>query len=164
MVNMRFKFKRLVDKYDGDYHVKHFSCWHQLLTLMFGQLSGRESLLDITTVLEARQPKCYHLGLGRRLASSNTLLVANQNRDYRIFEEFAFFIMAEARRKCMADIFMLEGKAYAFDSTTILLCLSVFRWAKFRRRKGGLKAHTLYDLDMINLFPALLYLRINRLR
>ena len=141
------KFRRLVDKYNGDFHVKHFSCWHQLLTLMFGQLSGRESLRDLTTVLEAHQPKCYHLGLGSRPASRNTLSVANQNRDYRIFEEFAFFMMAEARRKCSADIFLLEGKAYAFDSTTIPLCLSVFRWAKFRRRKGGLKAHTLYDLE-----------------
>ena len=142
-----FKFRRLVEKYHGDAYVKHFSCWHQLLTLMFGQLSGRESLRDLTTVLDAHQPKCYHLGLGSRPASRNTLSVANQNRDYRIFEEFAFFMMAEARRKCVTDIFMLEGKAYAFDSTTIPLCLSVFRRAKFRRRKGGLKAHTLYDLE-----------------
>ena len=130
------KFRRLVDKYNGDIHVKHFSCWHQLLTLMFGQLSGRESLRDLTMVLEAHQPKCYHLGLGSKPASRNTLSVANQNRDYRIFEEFAFFMMAEARRKCSADIFLLEGKAYAFDLTTIPLCLSVFlRWAKFRRKK-----------------------------
>lgn len=111
------KFRRLVDKYNGDIHVKHFSCWHQLLTLMFGQLSGRESLRDLTTVLGAHQPKCYHFGLGSRPASRNTLAVANQNRDYRIFEELAFFMMAEARRKCSADIFLLEGKAYAFDST-----------------------------------------------
>ena len=137
----------MVDKYKGDFHVKHFSCWHQLLTLMFGQLSGRESLRDLTTVLEAHQSKCYHLGLGSRPASRNTLSVANQNRDYRIFEEFAFFMMAEARGKCAMDIFMLGGKAYAFDSTTIPLCLSVFHWAKFRRRKGGFKAHTLYDLE-----------------
>ena len=92
-----FKFRRLVEKYHGDAYVKHFSCWHQLLTLMFGQLSGRESLRDLTTVLEALQPKCYHLGLGSRPASRNTLSVANQNRDYRIFEEFAFFMMAETR-------------------------------------------------------------------
>ena len=141
------KFRRLVDKYKGDFHVKHFTCWHQLLTLMFGQLSGRESLRDLTTVLDAHQRKCYHLGLGSSPASRNTLSIANQNRDYRIFEEYAFFMMAQARGKCQGDIFMLKGKVYAFDSTTIPLCLSVFHWAKFRRRKGGLKTHTLYDLE-----------------
>ena len=141
------KFRRLVDKYNGDFHVKHFTCWHQLLTLMFGQLSGRESLRDLTTVLDAHKTKCYHLGLGSSPASRNTLSVANQNRDYHVFEEYAFFMMDEARRKCATDIFMLGGKAYAFDSTTIPLCLSVFHWAKFRSRKGGVKAHVLYDLE-----------------
>ena len=141
------KFRRLVDKYNGDFHVKHFTCWHQLLTLMFGQLSGRESLRDLTTVLDAHKSKCYHLGLGANPASRNTLSVANQNRDYHVFEEYAFFMMDEARRKCATDIFMLGGKAYAFDSTTIPLCLSVFHWAKFRSRKGGVKAHVLYDLE-----------------
>ena len=141
------KFRRLVDKYNGDFHVKHFTCWHQLLALMFGQLSGRESLRDLTTVLDAHKTKCYHLGLGSSPASRNTLSVANQNRDYHVFEEYAFFMMDEARRKCATDIFMLGGKAYAFDSTTIPLCLSVFHWAKFRSRKGGVKAHVLYDLE-----------------
>ena len=141
------KFRRLVDKYNGDFHVKHFTCWHQLLTLMFGQLSGRESLRDLTTVLDAHKTKCYHLGLGSSPASRNTLSVANQNRDYHVFEEYAFFMMDEARRKCATDIFMLGGKVYAFDSTTIPLCLSVFHWAKFRSRKGGVKAHVLYDLE-----------------
>ena len=141
------KFRRLVDKYNGDFHVKHFTCWHQLLTLMFGQLSGRESLRDLTTVLDAHKSKCYHLGLGSSPASRTTLSVANQNRDYHVFEEYAFFMMDEARRKCATDIFMLGGKVYAFDSTTIPLCLSVFHWAKFRSRKGGVKAHVLYDLE-----------------
>ena len=141
------KFRRLVDKYNGDFHVKHFTCWHQLLTLMFGQLSGRESLRDLTTVLDAHKSKCYHLGLGSSPASRNTLSVANQNRDYHVFEEYAFFMMDEARRKCATDIFMLGGKVYAFDSTTIPLCLSVLHWAKFRSRKGGVKAHVLYDLE-----------------
>ena len=141
------KFRRLVDKHNGDFHVKHFTCWHQLLTLMFGQLSGRESLRDLTTVLDAHKSKCYHLGLGSSPASRNTLSVANQNRDYHVFEEYAFFMMDEARRKCATDIFMLGGKVYAFDSTTIPLCLSMFHWAKFRSRKGGVKAHVLYDLE-----------------
>ena len=141
------KFRRLVDEYNGDFHVKHCTCRHQLLTLMFGQLSGRESLRDLTTVLDAHKSKCYHLGLGSSPASRNTLSVANQNRDYHVFEEYAFFMMDEARRKCATDIFMLGGKVYAFDSTTIPLCLSVFHWAKFRSRKGGVKAHVLYDLE-----------------
>ena len=89
------RFRRLVDKYNGDAYVKHFTCWNQLLTLMFGQLSGRESLRDLVTVLEAHQSKCYHLGLGERPPSRNAVSLANQTRDYRIFEEFAFFMMDE---------------------------------------------------------------------
>lgn len=141
------KFRRLVDKYNGDVYVKHFTCWNQLLTLMFGQLSGRESLRDLVTVLEAHQSKCYHLGLGDRPASRNAVSLANQTRDCRIFEEFASFMMEEAGRECAADVFGLGGNVYAFDSTTISLCLSVFPWARFRRRRGGVKAHVLYDLE-----------------
>ena len=142
-----FRFRRLVKKHRGDAYAKHFTCWHQLLTLMFGQLSGRESLRDLTTVLDAHRSKCYHLGLGSHPVSRNAISLANQCRDYRIFEAFAFFMMAEAREKCATDIFMLGGNVYAFDSTTIPLCLSVFPWAKFRSRKGGVKTHVLYDLE-----------------
>ena len=129
------KFRRLVDKYDGNRYVKHLTCWNQLLALMFGQLSNRESLRDLIVALEAHQSKCYHLGLGRKPIAKTTLATANQNRDYRIFEEFAFYMMAQAREKRAADIFKLGGKVYAFDSTTIPLCLSVFWWAKFRKKK-----------------------------
>lgn len=101
---------------------------------MFGQLSNRESLRDLIVVLEAHQPKCYHLGLGRKPIAKTTLATANQNRDYRIFEEFAFCMMEQAREKRAADIFKPRGKVYAFDSTTIPLCLSVFWWAKFRKK------------------------------
>ena len=141
------KFRRLVDKYDGNHYVKHLTCWNQLLALMFGQLSNRESLRDLIVALEAHQSKCYHLGLGRKPIAKTTLATANQNRDYRIFEEFAFYMMAQAREKRAADIFKLGGKVYAFDSATIPLCLSVFWWAKFRKKKGGVKAHVLYDLE-----------------
>ena len=143
----RSKFNRLAAKYDGDKYVKHLTCWNQLLALMFGQLSNRESLRDLIVALEAHQSKCYHLGLGRKPIAKTTLATANQNRDYRIFEEFAFYMMAQAKEKRAADIFKLGGKVYAFDSTTIPLCLSVFWWAKFRKRKGGVKAHVLYDLE-----------------
>ena len=141
------KFRRLVDKYDGNRYVKHLTCWNQLLALMFGQLSNRESLRDVIVALDAHRTKCYHLGLGQKPIAKTTLATANQNRDYRLFEEFAFYMMALAREKRAEDIFKLGGKVYAFDSTTIPLCLSVFWWAKFRKKKGGLKAHVLYDLD-----------------
>ena len=141
------KFRRLVDKYDGNKYVKHLTCWNQLLALMFGQLSNRESLRDVIVAIEAHLSKCFHLGLGRKPIAKTTLATANQNRDYRIFEEFAFYMMAQAGEKQSADIFKLGGKVYAFDSTTIPLCLSVFWWAKFRKKKGGIKAHVLYDLE-----------------
>lgn len=144
----RNHFNYLARKYDGDKYVKHLTCWNQLLALMFGQLSNRESLRDLIVALEAHQSKCFHLGLGRKPIAKTTLATANQNRDYRIFEEFAFYMMEQARRNRAADIFKLGGKVYAFDSTTIPLCLSVFWCAKFRKKKGGVKVHVLYDLEV----------------
>ena len=143
----RNHFNYLARKYDGDKYVKHLTCRNQLLALMFGQLSNRESLRDLIVALEAHQSKCFHLGLGRKPIAKTTLATANQNRNYRIFEEFAFYMMEQARRNRAADIFKLGGKVYAFDSSTIPLCLSVFWWAKFRKKKGGVKAHVLYDLE-----------------
>ena len=143
----RNHFNYLVRKYGGDKYVKHLTCWNQLLALMFGQLCNRERLRDVIVALEAHRSKCFHLGLGRKPIAKTTLATANQNRDYRIFEEFAFYMMTQAREKRATDIFKLGGKVYAFDSTTIPLCLSVFWWAKFRKKKGGIKAHVLYDLE-----------------
>ncbi|NDV80104.1 IS4 family transposase [Dysgonomonas sp. 511] len=140
----RNHFNYLVRKFGGDKYVKFFTCWNQLLTLMFGQLSNRESLRDLIVALEAHQKKTYHLGLGKYVTRSN-LAKANQNRDYRIFEAFAYYMVEQARTKRKTDIFKLGGNIYAFDSTTIDLCLSVFWWAKFRKKKGGIKVHTLYD-------------------
>ena len=141
-----FKFLRIVKKYEGNHYVKHFTCWNQLLTLMFGQLCNRESLRDLIVALNAHQEKCYHLGVGKHVTRSN-LAKANENRDYRIFEDFAFYMMGEARNKRVNDIFQLNGNVYAFDSTTIDLCLKLFPWAKFRKYKGGIKVHTLYDVE-----------------
>lgn len=141
------KFRHLVDKYNGNRYVKSFTCWNQLLALMFGQLSNRESLRDVIVALEAHHTKCYHLGIGRNPIAKTTFASANQNRDYRIFDNFAFFMMEQARKKQATDIFKLKGHVYAFDSTTIPLCLSIFWWAKFRKKKGGVKAHVLYDLE-----------------
>ncbi|MBQ3897603.1 MAG: IS4 family transposase [Clostridia bacterium] len=143
----RNHFNYLVRKYEGNKYVKHLTCWNQLLALMFGQLCNRESLRDVIVAIGAHRTKCFHLGLGRKPIAKTTIATANQNRDYRIFEEFAFYMMAQAREKRAEAIFKLEGKVYAFDSTTIPLCLSVFWWAKFRKKKGGVKAHVLYDLE-----------------
>ena len=140
------KFRRIVNKYQGNRYIKHFTCWNQLLSLMFGQLSNRESLRDLIVALDAHHSKCYHLGMGRNVSRSS-LARTNQNRDYHIFEEYAYYLVNEARKKRVTDIFKLGGNVYAFDSTTIDLCLSVFWWAKFRKKKGGIKVHTLYDVE-----------------
>ena len=101
---------------------------------------------DLIIALEAHNSKCYHLGMGRSVSRSS-LARANQDRDYHIFEEYAYHLVNEARRKRVVDIFKLDGSVFAFDSTTIDLCLSVFWWAKFRKKKGGIKVHTLYDVE-----------------
>ena len=142
----RNKFNYIVRKHDGDKYVKHFTCWNQLLSLMFGQLSNRESLRDLIIALDAHHSKCYHLGIGRNVSRSS-LSRANQDRDYHIFEEYAYYLINEARQKRATEIFKLGGNIYAFDSTTIDLCLAVFWWAKFRKKKGGIKVHTLYDVE-----------------
>lgn len=142
----RNHFNYLVRKYGGDKYVKHFTCWNQLLVMMFGQLCNRESLRDLTTAIAAHQSKSYHLGFGKNVSKTN-LAYANCNRDYRIFEDYAYYLVEQARKKRATDIFKLGGNVYAFDSTTIDLCLSVFWWAKFRKRKGGIKVHTLYDIE-----------------
>ena len=142
----RSKFNRVVAKYNGDKYVKHLTCWNQFLAMMLGQLANRESLRDLIVVLDAHRSKCYHLGMGKNISKSS-LARANQDRDYHIFEEFAFHLVGEARKRCYNDIFELGGNVYAFDSTTIDLCLSVFWWAKFRKKKSGIKVHTLYDVE-----------------
>jgi len=143
----RTQFNNYVRKYDGNRYVKHFTCWNQLLAMMFGQLSNRESLRDLIVTLDAHQGKRYHLGLGREPIAKTTLASANQNRDYRIFEDFAFYMMKEASEKRATNILDIPGRKYAFDSTTIPLCLATFPWAKFRKKKGGIKAHVLYDTE-----------------
>ena len=133
-------FNYLVRKYDGDKYVKNFTCYNQLAVLMYGQLSNRESLRDVVLATQALAGKAYHLGFGK-YASRRTLADANNKRDYRIFEEFAYKVVAEARKCRVTDIFKLRGNVYAFDSTTIELCLETFKWAIFRKhqRKGGSK-------------------------
>lgn len=117
----RTQFNNYVRKYDGNRYVKHFTCWNQLLVMMFGQLSNRESLRDLIVAFEAHRSKQYHLGLGREPIAKTTLASANQNRDYRIFEDFAFYMMKEACEKRSTNLLDIPGKKYAFDSTTMSL-------------------------------------------
>jgi hypothetical protein len=150
-------FDRLVDKYEGNKHVRSFTCWNQMLCMVFGQLTARDSMRDLMLSLEAHQPKYYHLGFGSTVSRRN-FGTANERRNYRIFEEFAYVLIEEARRSCYRDDFEIEidGNVYALDSTTIDLCLSIFWWAEFRKHKGGIKLHTLYDVKTS--IPSFLYI------
>ena len=139
-------FQRIVMKYQGDKYIKSFSCWNQLLIMMYGQLSGCESLRELVCITTAHAPKSYHLGFGKSLITRSNLAKANANRDCKIFEEFAYKMISIAQRKRITKEFEISGRFYAFDSTTIDLCLNLFWWASFRKTKGGIKVHTLYDV------------------
>ena len=120
-------FDNFVSKYQGNKYVKHFSCWNQLLVMMFGQLTGRDSLRDLIVAVEAHSQKCYHLGFGKSVTRSN-LSKANEKRDSKIFEDYAYYLINIARQRRSNNDFEIQGKVYAFDSTTIDLCLNVFWW------------------------------------
>ena len=143
----RHEFNRCVHRYHGNYRTRHFKCRDQFLSMAFAQLTGRESLRDIETCLRAMQPKLYHAGL-RYPVSRSTLADANENRDWRIYADFAQVLIGHARKLYSQDDFgvQLEETAYVFDSSTIDLCLSLFPWARFRQRKAAIKLHTLMDL------------------
>jgi len=141
-------FDGMVAKYNGNYRVKHFTCWNQMMSMMFGQISNRESLSDLVLTINAHPRKLYHLGIGKGISKAN-LAKANENRDWRIYEDFAYHIIAEARKICLKEdptSFSFDSPVYAFDSTTIDLCLNVFWWASFRKTKGAVKLHTQYDI------------------
>jgi len=142
-----YEFRRCVDRYEGNYKVKSFSCWDQFLCLAFAQLTYRESLRDIETCLRAAGEKLYHMGI-RAKVSRNTLAHANEIRDWRIYHDFAQVLIRSARELHRNDplAVQLDQTTYALDSTVIDLCLSLFPWAKFRKRKGAVKLHTLLDL------------------
>lgn len=141
------EFRKCVRRYRGDYKVKRFSCFDQFLCLAFAQLTYRESLRDIVSCLRAMKNRLYHMGI-RSPVSRNNLAHANEMRDWRIYADFAHVLIAEARTLYRdEDIGLdLQNTVYAFDSTTIDLCLSLFPWAFFRKRKGAIKLHTLLDL------------------
>jgi len=140
-------FRKAVRRYRGEYKVQKFSCLDQFLCMAFAQLTFRESLRDIETCLRTVRPKLYYMGIRGKI-SRTTLAKANENRDWRIYADFAQVLIRTARNLYVNDPFAveLEHTMYAFDSTTIDLCLSLFAWARFRKRKGAVKLHTLLDM------------------
>ena len=141
------EFRKCVNRYRGNYRVRTFSCWDQFLSMVFAQLAYRDSLRDIETCLKAMQPKLYHTGIRGHVCRSN-LADANESRDWRIWADFAHVLIGPARKLYAQDDFGLEldQMAYVLDSTTIDLCLSLFPWARFRKRKAAIKLHALMDL------------------
>jgi len=141
------QFRRCVNRYQGNYRVRNFSCWDQFLAMSFAQLTYRDSLADIEVCLRSRQDQLYRLGFRSTVAHS-TLADANGSRDWRIYHDVAQSLIARARRLYASESFgvELEQTVYALDSTTIDLCLSLFPWARFRSTKAAVKLHTLLDL------------------
>jgi hypothetical protein len=143
----RYEFNRCVARYHGNRRIRSFSCFDQFLCMAFAQLTYREGLRDIEICLHAFHKKLYHAGF-RGVIARSTLADANELRDWRIYEDFAHVLIARARKLYLADGFgaELEQPAYALDSTTIDLCLTLFPWAHFRSHKAAIKLHTLIDL------------------
>jgi hypothetical protein len=140
-------FNQCVRLYRGNYRLRKFSCFDQFLCMAFAQLAFKESLRDIETCLRAMKPKLYHAGFRCRIARS-TLADANENRPWQMYADFAQILIAKARALYSNDSFGIDLKnaAYALDSTTIDLCLTLFPWAQFRKHKSAIKVHTLMDL------------------
>jgi hypothetical protein len=143
----RRAFESAVERYCGEKKLRRFSCMDQLLCMVFAQLTSRSSLRETVDCLRALGSRRYHCGI-RATPARNTLAKANERRDFRIFMDTALSMIASARIELPvdADLRRLDIHAYAIDSTTIDLCLKLFPWAKFRRRKAGIKAHTMIDL------------------
>jgi hypothetical protein len=140
-------FRRCVSRYQGNYQVKRFTCLDQYFCMAFAQLTYRESLRDIEACLRSQQHKLYHMGM-RSTVSRSTLAEANEQRDWRIYADFAYSLILIARKLYSNEPFGVDLKqaVYALDATTIDLCLSLFPWANFRQSKSAIKLHTLLDL------------------
>jgi hypothetical protein len=141
-------FQRCVRRYGGQHRLRRFSCWDQFLVMAFAQLTYRESLRDIEACLRAVPRRLYHLGIRRPVARS-TLADANERRDWRIYEDFAAALIADARAVYAGEPFGVDVSetVFAFDSTMIELCLGLFPWATFKQQQGAIKLHTLLELS-----------------
>lgn len=144
-------FERIMTKHKDRTDNWSLTSWNQLLVLMFGQLDGCNSLRELTDITTAHARKSFHLGFGRTPINRTQLSKVNQLRDYHIFEEFAYHMVKLAQQKRIDKEFILNGKYYAFDSTTIDLCMSLFEWARFRSTKSGIKVHA--QLDVVTQIP-----------
>ena len=143
----RYEFDKFVKKYEGNHRVRRFLCYDQFLCLAYAQLTYRESLRDIETCLNSHHEKLYHIGF-RGQISRSTMADAGEMRDCRIYQDFAYHLISIARKLYQNEELAidLDYSLYAFDSTTIDLCLSLFPWAHFRKTKAAIKMHTLLDL------------------
>lgn len=142
------EFIKCVEKYQGNHYVKHFTCWNQLMCMLFGQLCNRQSLSDLVICLQSQKTKWYHLGMGKGVSKSN-LSYANEQRDWKIFAEFAYILIGQARKICVTSNdfeVKVDGNVYAIDSTTINLCFNIFWWAPFRTNEAAIKLHTQFDV------------------
>jgi len=145
----RYEFQKCVNKYNGDRGVRFLKCWDQFLTMMFGQLTFRESLRSTILCLNIHKEKFYHLSIYSEIRRK-TLSDANEKRDWRIYQEFAFVLIKKAQKLYLKDnqfISEINGVVYALDASVIDLCLNIFKWAKFRKKKAAIKLHTLLDLQ-----------------
>jgi hypothetical protein len=141
-------FKWCVKRYNGNYRTKEFTCWRQFLCMSFGQLTHRESVSDTLLCLKLHSDKLYHLGIGK-VVNKSTLTRANENRDWRIYQDFALKLIETAKELYKSTNQLdvnLKGRVFAIDATVIDLCLAVFWWASFRSTKAAVKLHTLLDL------------------
>lgn len=145
----KYEFDKQVDKYKGDFKTRTFSCWDQFLSMSFAQLTYRESLRDIEACLQSRKSRLYNLGFRGNITRTN-IANANEHRDWRIYAGLAHELIKRAKKLYANESNIsseLETTIYAIDSSTIDLCLSLFPWAKFRKRKAAIKLHTIMDLN-----------------
>jgi hypothetical protein len=143
----RHTFRKFVERYQGHYRVRTFSCWDQFIAMAFAQLTGRDSLRNIESCLSSHREKLYHVGMRGKISRS-TLADANETRDFRIYQDLGYALIQAARKLYQGEELEIElgHSLFALDSTTIDLCLSMFPWATFRKTKAAIKMHTLLDL------------------
>ena len=139
----RHQFEALVRRYASDRYVKYFTCWQQFITLLYAQIRGKDSLRDIETSLRSQSNRWYHIGLVN--VKRSTLSDANNQRDYHVYEGLFYRLFERCKNVTPKHKFRFKNPLYSLDATVIDLCLSLYPWAKFRKRKGALKIHCLYD-------------------
>ena len=139
----RYQFEKAVKQYQGDRYVKSYTTWHQYITILFSQVKQKDSIRDIVTGLEANESRWYHLGLTG--IHRSTFSDANNKRSFQIFEDLFYHLLSRCKDLTPKHRFKFKNELYSIDASVIDLCLSVFPWAKFRKTKGAIKMHCLYD-------------------